>query len=723
MRECDIIVPVFNAYECVIACVESVLKNTDLGKDRLILIDDKSPDERILPMLREYAKNNPGKIILLENKKNLGFVGTVNKGMKYSKNDVLLLNSDTEVTSKWLQKIKECAYSNKYIATVTPLSNNATLASVPKMFEANDLPDGYSLAEMAKTVEKSSMELRPEIPTAHGFCMYIKREALDVVGYFDEEKFGKGYGEENDFSFRCLKYGYRNVLCDNTYILHKESQSFLDKKKYHDDELREKHPVAKQRLDYWNQIREIEKIGDNIGLAIGAKEERPNILILLHDFSNYENNLGGTTLHVVDIINGLRHKLNFHVLAPEGNFYKVYSFFKDQSLVTGIFEKQISVEDIRFYSNEYKQMVLSIMKEYGISFVHIHHMIGHCFDIVDACAETGIKYAVSLHDYYLVEATTGVLEKEVGDVSNDMVDATEWKNNVSRLLKNATDIFSPSNYVKNVFTDKYGVKKITTIEHGMNLIRGQKEIKDSNKKNIAFIGVMATHKGSEILDAMIKAAPRDIRIHLFGVKCTDVKRKGVFINHGEYKRNELPELLKKNNIDLVCILSLWPETYSYTTTEAIACGVPVMAFDIGAISERLKSNNIGYTIPYTKNEKVILGSIHDILSDRVEYEKKLDSINHYKIRAVSEMCADYEKIYDSNTKSNKIDFPAVRERMLNYQFVRTALRKNGSVDVNALKKQIIRQYLSKTKIGRSILNKDSKIGKAARSLRLEKRFK
>lgn len=95
--KCDIIIPIYNAYDCVKACVESVLKNTNFNKAHLILIDDKSPDERIVPLIEKYEKENPEKITVLKNEKNLGFVGTVNRGMKYSKNDVLLLNSDTEV--------------------------------------------------------------------------------------------------------------------------------------------------------------------------------------------------------------------------------------------------------------------------------------------------------------------------------------------------------------------------------------------------------------------------------------------------------------------------------------------------------------------------------------------------------------------------------------------------------------------------------------------------
>ena len=118
------------------------------------------------------------------------------------------------------------AYLRENIATVTPLSNNATLASVPNFLEENDIPEFVDFEQYAQDIEDCSLELFPEIPTAHGFCMYIKREALERVGLFDDVTFGKGYGEENDFSYRAMQHGYTHVLCDNTLIRHKGTQSF-----------------------------------------------------------------------------------------------------------------------------------------------------------------------------------------------------------------------------------------------------------------------------------------------------------------------------------------------------------------------------------------------------------------------------------------------------------------------------------------------------------------
>jgi hypothetical protein len=69
----------------------------------------------------------------------------------------------------------------------------------------------------------------PDIPTAVGFCMAISRASIKEVGVFDQELFGMGYGEENDFSMRVSQRGLRNVLCDDVYVAHVGGRSFAPK--------------------------------------------------------------------------------------------------------------------------------------------------------------------------------------------------------------------------------------------------------------------------------------------------------------------------------------------------------------------------------------------------------------------------------------------------------------------------------------------------------------
>ena len=138
----------------------------------------------------------------------------------------MLLNSDTEVTAGWLEKLQEAAYSHPAIATVTPFSNNATIASLPRFAEVNALPAGWSADRFAALVERAAARERPRLPTGVGVCLYIKRKALDRLGLFDEERFGLGYGEESEFCFRALKAGFLNVLDDATFIYHAGQRSF-----------------------------------------------------------------------------------------------------------------------------------------------------------------------------------------------------------------------------------------------------------------------------------------------------------------------------------------------------------------------------------------------------------------------------------------------------------------------------------------------------------------
>jgi GT2 family glycosyltransferase len=56
--------------------------------------------------------------------------------------------------------------------------------------------------------------------------MFLRRAALRAIGGFDAETFGKGYGEENDWCLRAEAHGWRHVLCDDAYVVHRGHASF-----------------------------------------------------------------------------------------------------------------------------------------------------------------------------------------------------------------------------------------------------------------------------------------------------------------------------------------------------------------------------------------------------------------------------------------------------------------------------------------------------------------
>jgi len=222
----DVIVPVHGGGEIVERCFESLLEHTDLERHCLVVVIDGDPDFAASATRERLDSEGEERVEILEHDTAQGFVASVNRGMGRSQNDVVLVNSDVVVTAGWLEKLQAAAYSAPEIATATPFSNDATLCSLPRPFVANALPRGLGVDAFAARVESASERAYSRLPTGVGLCLYVKRRALDELGLFDRERFGKGYGEEVDFCFRALEAGWAHVHDDATFVYHEGQASF-----------------------------------------------------------------------------------------------------------------------------------------------------------------------------------------------------------------------------------------------------------------------------------------------------------------------------------------------------------------------------------------------------------------------------------------------------------------------------------------------------------------
>lgn len=216
-----VIVPVYNALGPLGRCLESLSCNLP-DNTSVLLIDDASPDADIAPLLQRYADKNSWE--LQSNPANLGFVKTANIGLKQAPSHAVLLNSDTVVTPGWLERMTAAVENDATIATVTPWTNNGEIVSLPKFCESSNIPaDPNAVAAVIATAGPADY---PELPTAVGFCMLISGNSTQTLGYFDEQTFGLGYGEENDYSRRAIAAGMKNILCDDAFVCHQGNQSF-----------------------------------------------------------------------------------------------------------------------------------------------------------------------------------------------------------------------------------------------------------------------------------------------------------------------------------------------------------------------------------------------------------------------------------------------------------------------------------------------------------------
>ena len=374
MNLIDVIIPIYNAFEDVTRCVASVRLHTHTNC-RIILIDDCSPDERIATFFDMLGPQGDPRIVLLTNASNIGFVGTANRGMMLSRNDVVLLNSDTIVTPNWLEKLQRCANSDESIGTITPFSNNAEICSFPLFCQNNSL-DGVDIEAVNRAIEEAATPAYPDIPTAVGFCMYIRRQLLDKIGLFDIETFGVGYGEENDFCMRAITIGYRNVLCDDTFVAHVGSRSFVAKtealKVKNMQRLLAKHP------DYLTLVRRFIK-DDPIApirararelLAGGSFDQRMRVASITVAFNP-------NPMRLAEQVAVLRKQVDEIIIVDNGSAPSISSVFARPEIAALIGDKS--------------RIIFIVLQE--------NLGVAHGFNIgIEASREQGSKFVVLLDD-------------------------------------------------------------------------------------------------------------------------------------------------------------------------------------------------------------------------------------------------------------------------------------------------------------------------------------
>jgi glycosyltransferase involved in cell wall biosynthesis/GT2 family glycosyltransferase len=225
-----VVIPVYNATDETRDCIESVIKHTDLVVNRLLVIDDGSPDQSVRTMLDAF-EGRAG-LTIRRNNLNIGYTKTINLGLtEAGADDVILLNSDTIVTPRWLEGLRATAYCRERVGTVTAMSDNAGAFSFPNFNETCRKLDHLTHEEYAILMTQATQDcVPPEVPTGSGFCMYIRRSLIKECGLFDEGAFPRGYGEENDFCMRALKAGWVNLISPWSFVYHIRTASFKGEK-------------------------------------------------------------------------------------------------------------------------------------------------------------------------------------------------------------------------------------------------------------------------------------------------------------------------------------------------------------------------------------------------------------------------------------------------------------------------------------------------------------
>ncbi|MDR3213858.1 MAG: glycosyltransferase [Azoarcus sp.] len=213
----DIVVPMRASREVAQHCLAALYVASCRTAREIVVIDDASPD----PVLKEWLDGEAAasRITLLRNEEKRGFAASANNGMAlHPGRDVVLLDGDAEVANDWLDRLLACAQAQPDIGTVTPFSDSGPFCAYPFDGWAGGMPGTLEQASLDAMVARVNARQWIELPTMARFCVLIRRKCLDMVGFFDAERFACGYGVEKDFSRRAVAVGWRNVLAADVLV-------------------------------------------------------------------------------------------------------------------------------------------------------------------------------------------------------------------------------------------------------------------------------------------------------------------------------------------------------------------------------------------------------------------------------------------------------------------------------------------------------------------------
>ncbi|MFA7626010.1 MAG: glycosyltransferase [Candidatus Kapaibacterium sp.] len=681
----DIIIPVYNAREDVLKCIDSVIRHTSITHD-IYILDDCSTDSVLINEFEklEAAHRN---IKLVKSDKNQGFIKNVNRGFTLSMNDVIILNSDTEVSKNWIEKLDRCSKYTVNCGIVSPLSNNATILSVPVMNISNAFDK--TTDESADIIEEISLRLYPEIPTAVGFCMLIKRELLNKIGVFDTA-FGLGYGEENDFCERALLKGYRIYCADDTYVHHSGEASFSqvenisNRKLANAELLAEKWPNYTKKIHDYCKRNPLRYIQDRFKNAIGVKSDKIKVLHVLHN----NTSTGGTELHTRNISSLLSNDVDSTLLYPSmsPNLYTDFTEIKHKNYTELIFSKDL-LPNNEYYNGIPSDLVNHWVEESfamllaGNSYdiIHFHNLINWSSLLLPIISKKfNIKVVLTFHDYFLLcneynlvlSKTSKICGKSKANHNDDECNYClsagrhltstksplpvnkyiEYRNTLAEsLLKEVNIIVSPSEYVKSKVLNAYSnidEEKIRVIKHGIVKSKKSADLPPNNTFTITFLGNAVSRKGIWVfLKAVELLNISEINYQVLGITNDDVKTIADSLNVkllGGYNVTDLSEKLSGSS--LVVIASTWEETFCMTALESLSAGVPVIATNAGAIPENIKADFNGRL--FEVNDSLSLArEINTCYQNQNLVVNYRNNIKQQKIKSIGENAEDYKELY------------------------------------------------------------------------------
>ncbi|MRX52187.1 glycosyltransferase [Paracoccus sp. S-4012] len=606
-----IIMPVHDAFCLMTEAVERVECHTDV-EWHLVLIDDASRDARVRPWLTEWAGQRPGRVTLLINDENLGFVRSVNLGLAAAEDrdgPVVLLNSDAFVPPGWASRLLAPLVARDEVASVTPMSNDATIMSVPWLAGRVTLAAGvgYSIDAAARDL---SCNAHAVLPTGVGYCMAMSRKALQLAPRFDSV-FGRGYGEEVDWCRKTAAAGMVHLGIGNLFVEHRGGQSFGNQAKATALEASARI-ISARYPDFDEAVRDFiaadPLLTARLTLALAraaAEDAEPLHVYLGHSLG------GGADIWLSSRIEERAEQGKRTVVLRVGGQQRFrIELHGDGGILAG------ETDDIALVINMIRRMPRRrIVYSCGVGDDRPWELPGLLLDLAGG---EGSALTVLFHDYFPVSPSLNLLNADGGFAGIPPVDSSdpahriadgsrevllsEWRSFWGRAIRAADELTVFSRSSAEIVATVWPEAKDRIVCHPHRVAANLPQLPSGHSGGPGVIGVLGAiggPKGAQVVSDLacyldrLPDGPQLVVIGKFDHRYPLPRSVKVT---GQYDLSDLASTLARHSVTAWLMPSVWPETFSFSTHEMLATGLPVMAFDLGAQGEAVKAAPNGHIV-------------------------------------------------------------------------------------------------------------------------------
>ncbi len=350
------------------------------------------------------------------------------------------------------------------------------------------------------------------------------------------------------------------------------------------------------------------------GMLPGAVAARPTVLHVLHGWG------GGAKRFVRDLAAGDSERNHLVLVAHSGDdrppFGKQLALYLDLD-APPLRQWPLSdpIVDTALHSAEVQALLAELVVQWRIGAVLVSSLIGHSLDVL----RTGLPTVICSHDTYPLWP----LLHDARDPANAAFDAATLATELARVPSGHSFVFSrrdagqwwtlrdaflatvaerdipfvaPSEFVRRrvcAIAPELSARSWQLIPHGLAPFAGPPPacaVRPAGAPlRVLVPGRLDGGKGEHLIAAMLETLPDGVELMLLGCGHAQARFAGDARLRVErdYRRDELPAWIERLAPDLALLPSLVPETFSYTLSEMLALGLPVLCAAPGAPAERL----------------------------------------------------------------------------------------------------------------------------------------